>query len=103
MTLDGVLLCILTLGSFYGIAYVGLAPRDPMTGVGVIFAPWVSPAAALERASAAGGRIVRMGGLSSIVVVMPDRPDYPSKIMRTGALMVIDPGMLEACLKVLAR
>ena len=100
---DGALIALLTLASFYGIARAGLAPRDPAAGVGVIFAPWISPDAALVRAVAAGGRIVRAGGFPSVVIVVPDDPDYTSRVLHQGALMVVDPFVLEACLKVLTR
>ncbi|MDP2296361.1 MAG: hypothetical protein Q8M24_12985 [Pseudolabrys sp.] len=100
---DCTLIVLLTLASFYGVARAGLAPRDPTAGVGVIFAPWTSPTVALERAVAAGGSIVRAGGFPSVVIMMPDDPDYTSKVLRGGALMVVDPRVLEACLKALAR
>jgi hypothetical protein len=101
--LDGALIVLLTLASFYAVARAGLAPRDPMAGVGVIFAPWTSSNTALERAVAAGGRIVRAGGFPSVVIVMPDDSDYTSKVLREGALMVVDLRVLEACLRVLSR
>ena len=101
--IDGALILVLTLVSFYGIARAGFAPRDPTAGVGVIFAPWTSSTAAFARAGAAGARIVRAGGFPSVVIVMPDDPDYTSRVLRDGALMVVDPRVLEACLKVLAR
>jgi hypothetical protein len=101
--IDGTMIVLLTLASFFGIARVGFAPRDPTAGVGVIFAPWTSQNTAFARAGAAGARIVRAGGFPSVVIVMPDDPDYTSKVFQEGALMVVDPRALEACLKALAR
>jgi hypothetical protein len=101
--IDGTLIVLLTLTSFYGIARAGLAPRDPMAGVGVIFAPWTSPNAAFAQAGTAGARIVRAGGFASVVIAMPDDPDYTSRVLHEGALMVVDLRVLGACRRVLAR
>jgi hypothetical protein len=76
---------------------IGLAPRDPADGVAVIFAPWTDARAALTRAVEAGGRFVRYGGYDFIVVVIPDAPDYVSRINAAGALLVVDPEALAAC------
>jgi hypothetical protein len=96
--LDGALIAAVAVASLYGAARLGLEPRDPATGVGVVFAPWVSEQSALSRATAAGARFVRYGGFPFIVVVMPDTPDYVARISSAGALLVVDPQALAACL-----
>lgn len=96
--LDGLLISIVAIASLYGAARLGLKPRDPAAGVGVIFAPWVSEASAVNRATTAGGRFVRFGGLPFIVVVVPEVADYVARISEEGALLVVDPQALAACL-----
>jgi hypothetical protein len=93
-----VLACV-AVGSFYITVRNGLAPRQPASGVAVIFTPWTAADAALARAVEAGGRFVRYGGYPFIVVVVPETPDYPSRVHSAGALFVVDPGALAACLR----
>jgi hypothetical protein len=90
------------LASLFVAARVGLVPRAPEDGVGVIFAPWTSGEAALRRAVGAGARFVRYGGMPFVVVVVPDERDYPARIAADGALLVVDPRALAACLGLFA-
>jgi hypothetical protein len=96
--LDGLLILIVAVVALFGGMRLGLTPRDPAGGVGVVFAPWVSESSAIQRATEAGARIVRRGGLPFIVVVVPDTPDYMTRIAEQ-ALFVVDPRALEACLR----
>ena len=98
--LDGALIFVIAVTSLYGSVRLALKPRDPAAGLGVVFAPWVSGEAALMRAVEAGARFVRHGGLPFIVVVMPDAPDYQTRILESGALLVTDPRALAACLSI---
>lgn len=100
--LDGFLIFSVAIASLYGAARVGLKPRDPAAGVGVIFAPWVSEASAVNRATAAGARFVRFGGLPFIVVVVPEAANYVARISADGAFLVVDPQALAACLSLLS-
>lgn len=97
--LDALIILSVAVASLYGAARIGLKPRDPASGVGVVFAPWVSESSALSRATTAGARFVRFGGLPFIVVVVPDAPDYVARISGEGALLVVDPQALAACLR----
>jgi hypothetical protein len=97
-----VLACV-AVGSFYVTVRNGLAPREPASGVAVIFSPWTAADAALTRAVEAGGRFVRYGGYPFIVIVVPETPDYPSRVHGAGALFVVDPGALAACLGALSN
>jgi hypothetical protein len=96
--LEGTAIVAFALISTFAVARVGLEPSDPSRGVGVIFAPWIDADAALTRAVAAGGRIVRFGGLSFVVVVEPDSADYIRRVKAAGALFIVDPRILAACL-----
>lgn len=84
--------------STFAVARIGLEPSDPTRAVGVIFAPWTDANAALTRAVAAGGRIVRFDGPSFVVVVEPESADYIRRIKAAGALLIVDPRILAACL-----
>ncbi|MPZ37708.1 MAG: hypothetical protein GEU95_06540 [Rhizobiales bacterium] len=95
--LEGTLIAVFALLSVFAIARIGLEPRNPSGAVGVVFAPWVDARAAFIRAVEAGGRFVRYGGPSFIVVVQPDGPDYARKVKDAGALLLVDPQVLAAC------
>ncbi|MEA2988686.1 MAG: hypothetical protein QOG83_1397 [Alphaproteobacteria bacterium] len=102
-TFEGAAIACFAVVSFCAAAQVGLEPRDSSRGIGVIFAPWTSADAALSRAVQAGGRFVRFGGFSFVVVVMPDVGDYAARSKSEGALLVVDPLVLEACLRPFLR
>jgi len=95
---DAALITFVSIASLFVAARIGLAPRDPANGVAVVFAPWTSAQAALTRATDPGSRFVRYGGFPFIVVVIPEAPDYSARILREGALLVVDPQALAACL-----
>jgi len=96
--LDAAIIAGFALASLYGAARIGLEPRDPARGVGVIFAPWTGADAAFVRAVEAGGRFVRFGGLPFVVVVQPESADYLDRIKAAGVLLVVDPLVITACL-----
>jgi hypothetical protein len=96
--LEAAALTAFALASFLAVARIGLAPRDPLQGVGVVFAPWTPADAAFGRAVEAGGRFVRFGALPFIVVVTPETADYADRVRAAGALFVVDPQILAACL-----
>jgi len=96
--LDGLVVAAFAFASLYVIIRIGLAPRDPSAGVGVIFAPWTDGEAAMRRAVAAGGRFVRFGGFPFIVIMIPEDRDYIAHVAADGALLVVDPQALAACL-----
>jgi hypothetical protein len=95
---DVALIASALLLGFYAAADAELAPRRPLAGVAVIYAPWVSAEAALDRAVAGGARFVRYGSLPFIVVVVPDAPEYLAHVLADGAWMVADPQALGGCL-----
>jgi hypothetical protein len=94
---DGLFISLFMLVSVFAVASAGLAPRDAAGGVAVIFAPWVSSADAMSRAVRAGGRLVRLGGFDSIVVVVPQTPDFARNVRAEGALLLADPLALTGC------
>jgi hypothetical protein len=95
--LEGTAIAAFALFSTFAIARIGLEPRDPSRAVGVIFAPWTDADAAFTRAVEAGGRFVRFGGPSFVVVVEPDDADYARRVKEAGALLLVDPRVVAAC------
>jgi hypothetical protein len=95
--LEGTAIAAFVVISTYAVARVGLEPSDPSRGVGVIFAPWTDADTTLARAANAGGRIVRFGGPSFVVVVEPESADYVRRVRAAGALLIVDPRVIAAC------
>ena len=96
--LEGTAIAAFALISTIAVARIGLEPSDLSHGVGVVFAPWTDEATVLSRAVSAGGRLVRFDGPSFIVVVEPESADYVRRVKEAGALLVVDPKILAACL-----
>src|SRR5258708_22026211 len=94
---DAALITLLAIASLFVIARMGLKPRDPANGVAVVFTPWTSAEAALTRATDPRSRFVRYGGSPFIAVVIPERADYPERMLAGGAVLVLDPQALAAC------
>jgi hypothetical protein len=94
---DAALIGLVAALSLAMIAANALPPRDPASGVGIVFSPWTSGDAAFLRAVSAGARFVRYGMFPFIVVVVPDRPGYVERIEHEGAWMVVDPQSILAC------
>jgi hypothetical protein len=95
--LEGTAVTAFALISTFAVARVGLEPRDLSRGVGVVFAPWTDANIAFARAVSAGGRFVRFGGPSFIVIVEPEAADYAQRVKEAGALLLVDPQVLAAC------
>jgi hypothetical protein len=95
---DLCLIAFLVAASFVAILRVGLAPRDPASGVAVIYAPGTTAAETVVRSTSAGARFVRFGGFDFIAIVMPEAPDYMQRTLAGSALLAIDPQVLAACL-----
>jgi hypothetical protein len=101
--LDALLIAAFAVGSLLTSAHAAFTPRDPATGVAVIYWPWTDAKQALELAVQDGARFVRFGGASFIVVVVPEAPDYITRVRASGALFVADPQAIAACFSVVSR
>jgi hypothetical protein len=95
---DLCLIAFLIVVSLVAIPRVGLAPRDPASGVAVIYPPWTTAAETAVRSVSAGARFVRFGGFDFIAIVMPEAPDYVQRALAGSALLAVDPKVLAACL-----
>lgn len=95
--LDAACIGIFVAASFVVLVLTALAPRDPASGVAVIYAPWTSSEAAFNGVAAAGGRIVRSGGFPFIVIALPGSADFAARVRAAGAWLLADPVKLAAC------
>jgi hypothetical protein len=100
--LEGTAIAAFAFFSTIAIARVGLEPAPSSEAVGIVFAPWTDANAAFTRAVSSGARFVRYGGPSFVVVVEPDSADYIRRIKDAGALLVVDPRVIAACLSLTA-
>ena len=96
--LESTAVAAFALTSTIAIARIGLEPPPSLDAVGVIFAPWTDANAAFTRAVSAGGRFIRYGGPSFVVVVEPDSTDYIRRVKEAGALLIVDGRVIAACL-----
>ncbi len=96
--IEGTAIAAFALISTFAIARVGLEPSHSSDAVGVVFSPWTDAGDAFTRAVSAGGRFIRYGGPSFIVVVEPDSADYIRRVKDAGALFIVDPRIIAACL-----
>jgi hypothetical protein len=95
---DRLAVAAMACASLLAIGAIAFAPHDADAAVAVVYAPWTSSRDALVRAAQAGARVVRFGGLPFIVIVLPERPDYAQRARDGGALLMLDPQALAACL-----
>jgi hypothetical protein len=73
--------------------------RDPSGQVALVYAPGTSLADAVLRMAAAGGRLVRPGRYSWIIVAAPVPGDrqFPMRAREAGALAVLSPWVAGGC------
>lgn len=74
-----------------------LRPADPLSAVAVIYAPWVSETAAIERATLSGASLMATGRFGAVVIVRPSAPGYVDRVLANGALLAIDPVYVAFC------
>lgn len=94
---DFCLIAFLIVASLAAILRVGLVPRDPASGVAVIYAPGTSAEQTFARSVSAGARFVRFGGFDFIAIVIPETPDYVGRALAGLALLALDPQVLGGC------
>jgi hypothetical protein len=94
---DGVLIGAAVLLSFGVVAHIALTPRDALTPLAVVFAPGTSAANATALSADAGGRILRAGPSSNIVVVVADDEGFAARAYERGALLVADASTVAGC------
>lgn len=88
----------LAVTSLAAIAAMKLAPGGPDTPVAALFMPGVDADDAYRRVVAAGGDVLRPGGLPSLMIARSSDPDFPAALYRLGAILVADANGARGCL-----
>ena len=88
---------LLMTASSAGLAGLEAQPGDGRT-VAAIFPPWIDAAGAFGRMADAGGEVVRVGLLDTILVGHSDDPAFVDRLHRLGAWLVLDPVAFGGCL-----
>ena len=94
---DTTIISAVSLTALAVAAHGAFAPGEPESGVAVIYAPWVDSGDAVRRATEAGARIVRTGGVSFVAIVVPETADFAERARAGGAWLLADPAMLGGC------
>lgn len=74
--------------SLAAIGTVSFGPGAPGTPVAVFFPPATGADAALMRVASAGGEILRLGSIDSVVIARSDDPGFSDHLYGRGALLV---------------
>ena len=65
----------------------------------VFVAPWSEPGRMMDVITQAGGRLVNGGGADWIVIAEGQASGFAGRLWNSGAILVIDGRLAEACLK----
>jgi hypothetical protein len=87
----------LLLVSWVWIVALTLRADPADTVVAVVFPPWWNAARVFAAAASAGAAIVRVGGISSVLVVQPAARDGLERLRDAGAWFVVNPQAVGAC------
>lgn len=89
---------MLTFGAI-ALAAMTATAKPNAESIAAVFPLWWSEQQSLLAAASAGAAIIRLGGLSSIVVVQPSPENGAQRLRQAGVWIALDPLALEACLK----
>jgi hypothetical protein len=89
---------VLLMVSAVGIFVAAFSPSADRGQYAIVAPPWYSPAQTADVVGMAGGDIVDVGGLPSVVIARSTSPGFVRALYRAGAWLVIDPVQLRGCL-----
>jgi hypothetical protein len=89
---------VLLIVSAIGVFIAGLSPSENQGQYAVMAPPWFSLAQTAGLVALAGGDIIEVGGLSSVIIAHSVNPTFVHSAYRAGAWLVIDPVRLRGCL-----
>lgn len=72
-------------------------PVEPNRTLAAFYPPWFDRTEVLGAVSAAGGSMLRHGGIDSVALVRLDSPDAAARLKNAGAWAVVDPAGLLGC------
>lgn len=88
---------ILAATSLAAVAAMKLAPGQPGEPVAALFMPGVGADGAFRRVLAAGGEVLRPGGLPSVLIARSADPDFAAALYRMGAVLVANANGARGC------
>jgi hypothetical protein len=88
---------VLAVMSLATIAAVKLTPGQPGEPVAAFFMPNTTADDAFRRVVAAGGYVLRAGGLPSLIIARSSDPDFIAALYRMGAVLVADANGARGC------
>jgi hypothetical protein len=88
---------VLLIVSAAGIFVAALSPSGDYGQYVVVAPPWFSLAQTVGLVDMAGGDIVDVGGLPSVVIVHSTNPRFVQALHRAGAWLVVDPVRPRGC------
>jgi len=87
---------VLAVTSLAAVAAIKLAPAAGQPVVAV-FSPQMDTDEALRRVVAAGGSVLRHGGLPSLLIARSSEPDFVASLYKMGAVLVADANGARGC------
>lgn len=72
-------------------------PVEPNRTLAAFYPPWLDRTEVLGAVSAAGGAMLRHGGIETVALVRLDSPDAADRLKNAGAWAVVDPAGLFGC------
>lgn len=87
----------LAVASLTAIAAMKLTPGQAGEPVAALFRPGIPGDEVFRRVIAAGGYVLRSGGLSSMIIARSDNPEFASTLYRMGALLVANADGARGC------
>ncbi|WP_366517858.1 hypothetical protein [Tardiphaga sp.] len=90
----------LLLISWLAIAGLSLQTRPDAEVIAVLFPPWWNSQQIFGAAAAASATVVRLTGVSTLLIVRPDDHDGLARLRRAGVLLAFDPQAIAACLNI---
>jgi hypothetical protein len=88
---------VLLLASWIVIAIISLQPRPGAEVVAVLFPPAWNSQQVFSAIAASEAALVRMTGLTSIVVVRPSDHQGMTRLRQAGVWLAIDPRAIASC------
>jgi hypothetical protein len=87
------------LGSFVAVASLSLQTRNDAEVVAVLYPPWWSERQMMLAVASADAAFVRLTSATGLVVVRYDQHQGLSKLHRSGAVLLMNPQAIAACMR----
>lgn len=80
-----------------GMPLVTLLPTQAGQPVFVVAAPWSDPVRTIDLVGRADGAVLRGTAIPWIAVAVSPRPDFPARLRRAGAWIVVNAALVTGC------